>query len=44
MDLTDVNLVFKSPNEIMAAWDAGEIDGACAWGTAMQHMLSLIHI
>jgi len=40
MDLTDVNLVFKSPNEIIAAWDAGEIDGACAWGTAMQHMLN----
>ena len=40
MDLTDVNLVFMSPDEIKAAWDAGTIDGACAWGTAMQHMLN----
>ena len=39
MDLTDVNLVFMSPDEIKAAWDAGTIDGACIWGTTMQHML-----
>ena len=51
MDLTDVNLVFMSPDEIKAAWDAGTIDGACIWGTTMQYMeanggraLSLIHI
>merc|ERR1719271_2280818 len=39
MDLTDVNLVFMSPDEIKAEWDAGTIDGACIWGTTMQHML-----
>ena len=38
MDLTDVNLVFMSPDEIKAEWDAGTIDGACIWGTTMQYM------
>ena len=39
MDLTDVNLVFMSPDDIKDAWDAGDIDGACIWGTTMQYML-----
>ncbi len=39
MDLTDVNLVFRSPDDITAEWDAGTIDGACIWGTTMQYML-----
>merc|ERR1719271_1757208 len=39
MDLTDVNLVFRSPDEIKAEWDAGTIDGACIWGTTMQYIL-----
>ena len=40
LDLGSINLVFMSPSEITAAWDAGTIDGACVWGTAFSHLLN----
>jgi len=40
MDLISINLEYLSPDEIAEAWDAGTIDGACIWGTTMQHMLN----
>ena len=38
-DVDEVTLVTKSPAEIIAAWDAGDIDGAACWGNTMQHLL-----
>ena len=38
-DVDEVALVTKSPAEIIAAWDAGDIDGAACWGNTMQHLL-----
>ena len=40
LDLGSIDLVFMSPSEITAAWDAGTIDGACVWGTAFSHLLN----
>ena len=40
LDLGKIDLVFMSPSEITAAWDSGEIDGACVWGTAFSHLLN----
>ena len=39
MDLTELDLVIMSPADIVAAWDAGTIDGACVWGSTMSHLL-----
>ena len=40
MDLTELDLVIMSPADIVAAWDAGTIDGACVWGSTMSHLLN----
>ena len=40
LDLTTINLRIMAPADIVAAWDAGEIDGACVWGTTMSHLLN----
>ena len=39
VDAGQVALVTKSPAEIVAAWDRGEIDGAACWGNTMSYLL-----
>ena len=40
MDLTSLDLKIMAPADIVEAWDAGTIDGACVWGSTMSHLLN----
>ena len=37
---SDVEVQVRSPQEIVAAWDRGEIDGAACWGNTRVHLLT----
>ena len=43
IDVSEVTLVMASPAAIIAAWDAGAIDGAACWGNTMAHLLASPH-
>ncbi|KAH8094255.1 platelet-activating factor acetyltransferase [Aureococcus anophagefferens] len=43
IDVSDLTLETRSPAAIVAAWDAGTIDGAACWGNTMAYLLDNPH-